>query len=111
MLADSFGKGSRLNGKWPLALTTVALVSGLLVALLNLSNADSTVGLITFAQALTVLGLPVLAGALLYLGTRPELTGVRKVPGWIVTLGRVGFVVALALAVRIALIVLEKYGL
>jgi hypothetical protein len=34
----------------------VALLSGLVVALLNLSDAKSTVNLITFAQALTVLG-------------------------------------------------------
>ena len=111
VLADSFGKGSRLDGKWPLGLTTAALVIGMVVALFSLRDKDSTVNLITFAQALTVLGLPALAWALLYLGTRPELTGVRKVPGWIIKLGWVGFMVALVLAVRLLLIVLDRLGL
>jgi len=89
----------------------VALLSGLVVALLNLSDAKSTVNLITFAQALTVLGIPALAAALLYLGTRPDLTGERKVPAWIINLGCAGLVVAVALAIRTTIAVLDKLGL
>jgi Mn2+/Fe2+ NRAMP family transporter len=111
VLSDSLGKGSRLGEGWTLGLTTVALLSGLVVALLNLSDAKSTVNLITFAQALTVLGLPALAAALLYLGTRPDLTGERKVPAWIINLGWAGLVVAVALAVRTTIAVLDKLGL
>jgi len=111
VFSDSLGKGSRLGEGWTLRLTTVALLSGMVVALLTLSDKDSTVNLIVFAQALTVLGLPVLAFALLYLGTRPDLTGMRKVPGWIINLGWGGFAVSLALAVRLLLIVLDKLGL
>ncbi|OUV16919.1 MAG: hypothetical protein CBC46_03175 [Verrucomicrobiaceae bacterium TMED86] len=111
VLSDSLGKGSRLGGGWTLGLTTVALLSGLVVALLNLSDAKSTVNLITFAQALTVLGIPALAAALLYLGTRPDLTGERKVPAWIINLGWAGLVVAVALAIRTTIAVLDKLGL
>ena len=111
VLSDSLGKGSRLGEGWTLGLTTVALLSGLVVALLNLSDAKSTVNLITFAQALTVLGLPALAAALLYLGTRPDLTGERKVPAWIINLGWAGLVVAVALAIRTTIAVLDKLGL
>ncbi|MBR9761456.1 divalent metal cation transporter [bacterium] len=111
VLSDSLGKGSRLGEGWTLGLTTVALLSGLVVALLNLSDAKSTVNLITFAQALTVLGLPALAAALLYLGTRPDLTGERKVPAWMINLGWAGLVVAVALAVRTTIAVLDKLGL
>ena len=111
VLSDSLGKGSRLGGGWTLGLTTVALLSGLVVALLNLSDAKSTVNLITFAQALTVLGIPALAAALLYLGTRPDLTGERKVPAWIINLGCAGLVVAVALAIRTTIAVLDKLGL
>ena len=110
VLSDSLGKGSRLGEGWTLSLTTVALLCGLVVALFNLSDAASTVNLITFAQALTVLGLPALALALLYLGTRPDLTGERKVPRWILNLGWVGFIVALALAGRTVVAVLENLG-
>ena len=111
VLSDSLGKGSRLGEGWTLGLTTVALLIGLVVALLNLSDAKSTVNLITFAQALTVLGIPALAAALLYLGTRPDLTGERKVPAWIINLGCAGLVVAVALAIRTTIAVLDKLGL
>ena len=111
VLSDSLGKGSRLGEGWTLGLTTAALLSGLVVALLNLSDAKSTVNLIIFAQALTVLGIPALAAALLYLGTRPDLTGERKVPAWIINLGWAGFVVAVALAIRTTIAVLDKLGL
>ncbi len=111
VLSDSLGKGSRLGEGWTLGLTTMALLCGLVVALLNLSDAKSTVNLITFAQALTVLGIPALAAALLYLGTRPDLTGERKVPAWIINLGWAGLVVAVALAIRTTIAVLEKLGL
>lgn len=110
VLSDSLGKGSRLGEGWTLVMTTVALLTGMVIALVNLGNAESTVNLITFAQALTVLGLPALAAALLYLGTRLELTGERKVPRWMIILGGMGFLVALILAARTTMAVLEKLG-
>ena len=75
----------------------------MLIAIINLRDAQSTVNLIAFAQALTVLGLPALALTLIYLGTRPDLTGERKVPRWILTLA--------LLAARTATVVLGKMGL
>ena len=54
--------------------------------------------LITFAQALTVLGIPALAAALIYLGTRKELMGERKVPYAILTVAIIGFFVSLVVA-------------
>ncbi|HBE98058.1 MAG TPA: manganese transporter [Verrucomicrobiales bacterium] len=111
VFSDSLGTGSRLGEGWTLRLTTVALLSGMVVALLTLSDKDSTVNLIIFAQALTVLGIPALAAALLYLGTRPDLTGERKVPAWIINLGWAGLVVAVALAIRTTIAVLDKLGL
>lgn len=108
VMADSIGKGSRLSQPWPLHLTTVALLTGMIVAIFSITRDGSTVKLITFAQALTVLGIPALAAALVYLGTRKELTGPRKVPLWIVSLASVGFVISCVLAVRTALAVWEK---
>ena len=66
--------------------------------------------LITLAQALTVLGIPALAAALVYLGTRKELTGERKVPSWILVLSSAGFLISCLLAVRTAQAVWEKIG-
>ena len=108
ILSDSLGKGWRLSDVMPRRLTCFALLIGMLVAALSLSGASETVGLITFAQALTVLGLPMLAGALLYLGTRKDLIGERKVPRWILGICSVGFVVACVLAVRTTMIVWSK---
>jgi len=108
ILSDSVGRGWRLSDAMPRLLTCLALLIGMLVASLSLSGATETVGLITFAQALTVLGLPMLAAALLYLGTRKELTGERKVPRWILGICTVGFVVACALAIRTTMIVWSK---
>lgn len=110
VLSDALGKGYRLGSRWTLGLTTLALLSGMVVALLNLRDAKSTVNLITFAQALTVLGIPALAATLLYLGTRPDLAGERKVPGWILVFGTVGLVVSIALAVRTAMALVERLG-
>lgn len=110
VMSDALGKGSRLKDSWTLALTTAALLSGMIIAIINLRDEQSTVALISFAQALTVLGLPALALALLYLGTRPDLTGERRVPRWIIILGILGFIVACFLAARIAHVVWDKIG-
>jgi len=108
VMSDSLGLGSRLSERWPVHFTTGALLVGMTVAILSLLRSESTVNLITFAQALTVLGIPALAAALLYLGTRPELTGDRRVPRWILVLGSLGFLTACFLAVRTAMAVWER---
>lgn len=94
VMSDSIGLGSKLDDRWPLHFTTLALLVGMSIAIASLASKDSTVNLITLAQALTILGIPALAAALIYLGTRSELTGPRKVPGWILGLAIVGFFVS-----------------
>lgn len=109
VLSDSLGKGSRLDQRWPLHLTTLALLVGMGVAIASVTwGSESTVTLITIAQALTVLGLPALAAALIYLGTRPELTGDRRVPRWILTLSVIGFFAACYVSSRLATTVYQK---
>lgn len=108
IFSDSFGKGWRLSEAMPKVMTCLALMIGMGVASWSLSGASGTVTLITFAQALTVLGLPMLAAALLYLGTRKELAGDKKVPGWILGTCWLGFIVACILAVKTALTVWDK---
>ena len=98
VMSDSLGKGSKLDDQWPLHLTSVALLVGMCAAIASLAKEGSTVHLITIAQACTVLGIPALAGALIYLGTRKELTGPRKVPRWILTLASIGLVISCFLA-------------
>ncbi|MCB1065189.1 MAG: divalent metal cation transporter [Verrucomicrobiae bacterium] len=109
VMSDSLKLGSRLDQRGPLHLTTVALLVGMSVAIASVVwGNESTVTLITIAQALTVLGLPALAAALIYLGTRKELTGDRKVPRWILTLSILGFFAACYVSSRLATAVYQK---
>ncbi|MEQ9407439.1 MAG: divalent metal cation transporter [Fuerstiella sp.] len=108
VMSDSIGKGARLQDRWPLHLTTAALLVGMLVALASLAREGSTVLLITIAQALTVLGIPALAAALIYLGTRPELKDDRRVPHWMISHATIGFYVSCVLAIMTANKVYEK---
>ena len=98
VMSDAIGRGSRLTDRWPVHLTAIALLVGMFVGIASLVREGSTVLLITFAQALTVLGIPALAATLIYLGTRKELVGNRKTPGAILSLAIVGFCVSLVLA-------------
>lgn len=110
VLSDSCGLGSKVSDRWPLHFTTLALLIGMVVAIGRLSSKEGTVHLITFAQALTVIGGPALAATLLYLGTRPELTGDRRVAKPILMVAWVGFLVSCALALKTAATVYEKIG-
>ncbi len=98
VLSDSLGMGARLENRWPLHLTAVALLAGFAAAAASLTQEGSTVHLITFAQALTVVGLPAIAAALVYLGTRPDLRQRGHLPGWLIGLTTLGLVVACGLA-------------
>jgi len=102
VMSDAIGKGSRLQDKWPVHLTVVALLVGMVVAIVGLYSEGSIVPLITLAQACTVIGLPALAAALLYLGTRPELKGPRAVPKPILITAGIGFLVSCGLMFLLA---------
>ena len=52
------------------------------------------------AQALTVFGIPALGLAMLYLATRPELTGRRRVPGILKLVAGAGVLFAVLLSAR-----------
>ena len=108
VMSDALGKGARLEDQWPVHMTAVALLVGMIVAIASLAKQGSTVHLITLAQALTVLGIPALAAALIYLGTRKELTGDRAVPQAIIVLAMVGFLISCVLACMTASKVYQK---
>jgi manganese transport protein len=55
-----------------------------------------------------VLGIPALALALIYLGTRKELTGERQIPRPIIILAIIGFAVSCVLASLTAQKVYQK---
>ena len=108
IMSDAIGKGARLQDKCPLHLTTLALLIGMTIAVVSLAKDGSTVHLITLAPALTVLGIPALAAALIYLGTRPELAGPRKVPRPILALAVLGLCISCVVACLTAQTVYQK---
>lgn len=100
MLSDGFGKGATINDRGARNGTVLALLIGMVVAIASIVKGYSVVNVITVAQASTVLGLPALAAALVYLGTRPDLTGDRRVPRWMIVMGSIGFLLSLLLTLR-----------
>lgn len=108
MLSDGFGKGATINDRGARNGTVLALLIAMFIAIGAIAQGYSVVNVITVAQASTVLGLPALAAALVYLGTRPDLTGERRVPKWMVVMGSVGFLLSLLLTLRTAMVVYAK---
>jgi len=110
MLADGFGWGSTMNDLGARHSTAAALVIGFAVASGCLAADIKPVAAITVAQASTVLGLPALAMALVFLATRPELKAARRVPRWMIVLGCAGLLLTLLLAARTVGLLLPRLG-
>lgn len=107
ILSDALGWGSRISERGPKILTAAALLVGMTVAVIALvdptGDKQGTANLITFAQSLTVVGLPALALALLYLGSlrRPDGEG-RVATPWLTIMAVLGLLVSCALAGKLA---------
>lgn len=102
ILSDSLNLGSDPSGKWPRIMTTVALLTGMVVALAStLLGFDRTPTLI-FAQAVTVLGAPLIAVVLLWLTSRQDVMGSGKNGPVTIGLGIIGLVLLLGMAYRTA---------
>lgn len=99
LLSDGFGWGHKIDTPTTKWATAVALLVGYLFAVGMNSGTVSKVDVIIFAQALTVLGSPVLAVTLLYL-TR-QLPREQR-PGWATPVALIACAVSVLLAVRTA---------
>jgi Mn2+/Fe2+ NRAMP family transporter len=106
MLSDGLGLGGKMDSLTTKTFTTAALLVGMIVAVCV--PAGNRVGLLVFAQAATVIGLPLLALSMLYLATRSDLSGERAVPGWLKFAALIGLIVVLISAVRLAWMVVPK---
>jgi manganese transport protein len=102
LLADGLGKGGLMDETSTRWFTTVVLLLGMGITLASGGTAPAEV--ITFAQALTVLGLPILALTMVYLVTRTDLTGERAIPMWMKVVLIIGCIVVFMLAGRTAYI-------
>tara|TARA_R110002049_G_scaffold306438_1_gene504895 strand:- start:39 stop:1310 length:1272 start_codon:yes stop_codon:yes gene_type:complete len=102
ILADGFGLGGYIDQKWPKLFTVFALLTGMAVAIYTKYEGQKPVGLIIFAQSLTVLGIPMLAIAMLWLSTRADMKGENAIPAWMKILGFIGLITSVLLAIRTA---------
>jgi len=98
VLSDGFGLGSSLQGTWPRRCTVLALLIGMAVAIGLKLTGGTTIGIIIFAQALTVLGGPLLAAAMIYLAWQAS----ERLPRWLLAVSIAGGIVATMLAARTA---------
>jgi Mn2+/Fe2+ NRAMP family transporter len=97
-LSDGLGQDASLDSFWTKLYTVAALVIGMVVALGT--TAQGRVPLIIFAQAMTVLGGPILIASLIYLGNVKAENGSPTVPRLLSWINWIGAAVVLALAVR-----------
>lgn len=100
ILADSLGWGDRVASPWTRHFTTLALLIGMGVALASLATGMSRVRLIVVAQALTVVGGPALALALLTLGWQKRKQDPTAIPAWILWAASAGLLVTALLSWR-----------
>lgn len=101
MLADGIGQPAKLSNLWPRRFTVVVLLVGMVIAMLALRTGEKPVNLIIFGQALTVLGNPLMAGALLWLANRKDIMGDRRNKIVLNILGGLGLLVVVLMAIRV----------
>jgi Mn2+/Fe2+ NRAMP family transporter len=103
VLSDGLGLGGDIDTRWPKLCTLLVLMTGMTVAVgMKVLDVDKPVNLIVFAQGVTVVGVPVLAAAMLYLAIASRKESPRPVPMWMRCVLAVGLVLVLFLSVRTA---------
>ena len=102
ILADSLNLGSRPEDKWPRLLTTAALLTGMVIALATIIFDFDRTPTIIFAQAVTVLGAPLIACVLLWLTSREDVMGSAKNSGIVNVAGLIGLILLVGMAFRTA---------
>lgn len=108
VLADGLGYPPKLSDSWPRRFTVAVLLVGMLVAMLVLHTPIKKVDAIIFGQALTVIGNPLMAVALIWLANRRDIMGARRNRWWMNLVAIVGFCVVLAMAIRVLVLVAPK---
>ena len=104
ILSDSLGLGSKPTDLWPRLLTTAALLAGMIVALASMVLGFDRTPTIIAAQAVTVIGAPLIAVVLLWLTSREDVMGTAKNGPVLKVVGLLGLVLLLAMAYRTAFV-------
>jgi len=109
ILADGVGAPARMSDRWPRVLTVIVMLLGMVVALCVLGT-EKPINLIVIGQALTVLGGPLMAVAMLWLANRKDVMGDRRNGLLANILGGVGLLVVLLMALRVVWLFVLKFS-
>jgi len=106
--SDGFGLGSEPSQLSPRIFTAIALLTGMFVALAALLMDFDRTPTIIAAQAVTVVGAPLVAGVLLWLTSRRDIMSQHVTGPVMKSLGIIGLILLIAIAARTALITLPN---
>ncbi len=103
IVSDCLGFGSDPHDRAPRIMTTVALLTGMIVAVAVLKLDFNIAPTIIAAQAVTVVGAPLIAGVLLWLASSKDVMGSHAARPATITFAAVGLVVLIAIAANTAI--------
>ncbi|MBP7052632.1 MAG: divalent metal cation transporter [Phycisphaerae bacterium] len=101
ILADGLGKPARMSDPWSRRFTVVVLLIGMGVAMIVLHTPVEKIDAIIFGQAMTVIGNPLMAAAILWLANHRGIMGEKRNTLVVNILGGLGFAVVLLTALRV----------
>ncbi|HNS21831.1 MAG TPA: divalent metal cation transporter [Sedimentisphaerales bacterium] len=101
ILADGLGKPARMSDPWSRRFTVVVLLIGMGVAMIVLHTPVEKIDAIIFGQAMTVIGNPLMAAAILWLANHRGIMGDKRNTLVVNILGGLGFAVVLLTALRV----------
>jgi Mn2+/Fe2+ NRAMP family transporter len=103
LLSDGCGTGGRMEDRGVRIATVAALTLGMVVALYTVNQGKSPGNLILFAQAMTVIGNPLVAAVMLWLATRKDIR--PDISTKLIVIAVVSFFFTLFLAVRTVIVI------
>ncbi len=108
IISDGFGLGSDPHDRWPRILTTIALLTGMTVALATIVMGFDGTPTIIAAQAVTVVGAPLVAGVLLWLASSKDVMGTHATGTATKVFAGIGLAVLIAMAGNTALVTIPN---
>lgn len=98
ILADGLGLGSKPTDLWPRLFTTLALLTGMAIGIATIYFKFDRAPTIIAAQAVTVVGAPLVAGVLFWLTSQKDVMGSHTNKPLLSTLAGIGLALLLAMA-------------
>ncbi|MGB7328609.1 MAG: Nramp family divalent metal transporter [Rubripirellula sp.] len=106
--SDGLGLGSGAHDRWPRIITALGLLAGMIVGLATLLFDFDRTPTIIAAQAVTVVGAPLVAGVLLWLACSVDVMGKFVASPLTKIVAGMGLAILLAMAANTAFVTLPK---